>query len=309
MHTGLLKRNIKNFHGKYILLILLVSVILIISACTPVTEKPNTSPASPIPSYSLSPSPSLIPSVPPLATPSNSPSPIQSPVNYTYQIINVYHHDLNAFTQGLVYDGGYIYEGTGRYGTSSLRKVHFETGEVLQMEELASQYFGEGITIYKDTIFQLTWKSRLGFIYDQESFDLLRQFYYPTEGWGITYDGKRMIMSDGTSVLQFLNPDNQEITGTLNVLDGNIPVDKLNELEYIKGTIYANVWQTDNIAMINPESGQVTGWIDLSGLLQSQNYSGKVDVLNGIAYDEQSDQLFVTGKLWPFLFEIKLNVK
>jgi len=225
---------------------------------------------------------------------------------YTYQIVNTYAHDRNAFTQGLAFDNGLLYEGTGQYGNSSLRKVDLATGDVLQMRRLSSDYFGEGITIYDDTIVQLTWESHMGFLYDKNSFNLLRQFSYPTEGWGITYDGERLIMSDGTSLLHFLNPETLETTGYIKVSDNNKPVSRLNELEYISGKVYANVWRTDRIAIIEPQDGRVTGWIDLSGLLRTQDYSGHVDVLNGIAYDAQTDRLFVTGKLWPFLFEIKL---
>ena len=225
---------------------------------------------------------------------------------YTYQIVNTYAHDRNAFTQGLAFDNGLLYEGTGQYGNSSLRKVDLATGDVLQMRRLSSDYFGEGITIYDDTIVQLTWESHMGFLYDKNSFNLLRQFSYPTEGWGITYDGERLIMSDGTSLLHFLNPETLETTGYIEVSDNNKPVSRLNELEYVNGKVYANVWRTDRIAIIEPRDGRVTAWIDLSGLLQTQDYSSHVDVLNGIAYDTQADRLFVTGKLWPFLFEIKL---
>jgi glutamine cyclotransferase len=180
------------------------------------------------------------------------------------------------------------------------------TGDVLQMRRLPAEYFGEGITVYDDTIVQLTWQSQTGFVYNKDSFNLLRQFSYPTEGWGITYDGERLIMSDGTCLLHLLNPKALESIGDIEVRDDNKPVSRLNELEYVNGKLYANVWKTDRIAIIEPQDGRVTGWIDLSGLLRTQNYSSPVDVLNGIAYDSQSDRLFVTGKLWPFLFEIKL---
>ena len=237
----------------------------------------------------------------------SQPRPASQPITiYTYEIVNTHPHDRNAFTQGLAFDNGFLYEGTGRYGNSSLRKVDLATGDVLQMRRLSSDYFGEGITIYDDTIVQLTWESHTGFVYNKNSFNLLRQFSYPTEGWGITYDGERLIMSDGTSRLHFLNPQTLETTGYIEVSDNNKPVSRLNELEYVNGKIYANVWRTDRIAVIEPRDGRVTAWIDLSGLLQTQDYSGPVDVLNGIAYDAQADRLFVTGKLWPFLFEIKL---
>jgi glutaminyl-peptide cyclotransferase len=254
------------------------------------------------------PAPSSIPAYSPV-TSTTSPLPIPSPPvkDYTYRVINAYPHDGNAFTEGLVFDNGILYEGTGRYGSSFLRKVDLMTGAVQQSQNLASQYFGEGITVFKQNIIQLTWKSNLGFVYDKDSFDIIRQFSYPTEGWGITQDGERLIMSDGTSTLHFLNPDTFSPVGAVKVEDGDVPVTQLNELEYIQGTVYANIWQSDKIVMINPENGKVTGWIDLKGLLQARNYAGKADVLNGIAYDSRSDRLFVTGKLWPYLFEIQLT--
>jgi glutamine cyclotransferase len=236
---------------------------------------------------------------------SNLPESGYTPV-YTYNIINVYPHDQNAFTQGLVFENGFIYEGTGLYGKSSLRKVELETGDVLQMLELDPDLFGEGITIYNENIIQLTWRSNTGFVYDKMTFDLLRQFNYPTEGWGITYDGSRLIMSDGTSALYYLDPETLEITGHVDVYDNKGFVTELNELEYIQGKIYANVWQTDLIAIISPASGKVLGWIDLEGLLSPEDHYEPVDVLNGIAYDSENDRLFVTGKLWPKLFEIEL---
>jgi glutamine cyclotransferase len=225
---------------------------------------------------------------------------------YTYNVVNTYPHDRNAFTEGLVFEDGFLYEGTGHYGNSSLRKVELETGDILQIRELPAQFFGEGITICGNEIIQLTWQSHIGFVYDKDSFELLQEFNYSTEGWGITYDGTRLIMSDGTSTLHFLDPQSFVEIGQLEVFDDNGPVTRLNELEYIKGEIYANVWQTDRIAIIAPETGRVTGWIDLGGLLTAEDRSEPVDVLNGIAYDAATDRLFVTGKLWPKLFEIEL---
>jgi glutamine cyclotransferase len=226
---------------------------------------------------------------------------------YTYQIVNTYPHDRNAYTQGLIFEEGILYEGTGRWGRSTLRKVELGTGNVLQLYSLPDQFFGEGVTVFGDKIFQLTWKSHLGFVYDKESFELLQEFEYPTEGWGITHDGERLIMSDGTSTLHFLEPETLEEIGQIDVHDNDGPVIRLNELEYIRGEIYANVWQTDRIARIDPGTGQVTGWIELAGLLSPEDRSQPVDVLNGIAYDAEHDRLFVTGKLWPKLFEIELN--
>ena len=225
---------------------------------------------------------------------------------YSYRIVNTYPHDTDAFTQGLVYEDGVIYEGTGRYGKSSLRKVDLETGDILKIYELPEQYFGEGITIFKDKIIQLTWKSNKGFVYEKKSFKLLRDFTYETEGWGITHDEERLIMSDGTSTLHFLDPENFSLLGQVEVYIDNTPLDKLNELEYINGYIYANVWQTEDIAIIDPRNGRVVGWLELFGLKQTLSWSGPMDVLNGIAYDAENERLFVTGKLWPRLFEIKL---
>ncbi|MDD4859501.1 MAG: glutaminyl-peptide cyclotransferase [Dehalococcoidales bacterium] len=235
-----------------------------------------------------------------------APAVPQTPIQYSYQVVNVYPHDSTAFTQGLTFDNGILYEGTGRYGESSLRKVDLTTGKVLQVINLPKEYFGEGIAVYQDKIIQLTWQSYRGFIYDKQSFVLLDEFVYPTEGWGITYDGHRFIMSDGTSVLRFWDPATLRQTGQVEVTDNGTPVERLNELEFIDGKVYANVWQTDKIAIIEPASGRVEGWLDLTGLLQTQGTTGKVDVLNGIAYDAQSKKLYVTGKLWPWLFQIEM---
>jgi len=240
-----------------------------------------------------------LPSVTPAPTPTIA-------FYYTYEVINTYPHDRNAFTQGLVYEDDVLYEGTGLKGRSSLREVELETGGVLQKLDLAEQYFGEGITIWGDGIIQLTWQSHVGFVYDKDSFELLHEFSYPTEGWGITHDSKRLIMSDGTSTLHFLDPETLEEIGSVQVYDSNGPLVRLNELEYINGEVYANIWQTDRIVRIEPETGRVTGWIDLTGLLSAEDLSQPVDVLNGIAYDAEHDRLFVTGKLWPKLFEIRL---
>jgi glutaminyl-peptide cyclotransferase len=225
---------------------------------------------------------------------------------YSYNITNAYPHDPGAFTEGLVFEDGFLYEGTGLLEQSTLRRVELETGTILQIHELPDQFFGEGITIYGDRIIQLTWQSNVGFVYDKTSFELLQQFDYPTEGWGITHDGEHLIMSDGTSTLHFMDPQTFEETGQISVSDSNGPVTRLNELEYIHGEIYANIWQTDRIARIDLETGQVVGWIDLEGLLPAEGRIEPVDVLNGIAYDAEADRLFVTGKLWPKLFEIEI---
>ena len=242
--------------------------------------------------------------------PTPSPSPTAAAVSYYgYQVVHAYPHDPGAWTEGLTYENGFLYEGTGLEGHSSLRKVDLETGKVLQEVDLADQYYGEGITICGQEIVQLTWQQHVGFVYDKNSFALLREFNYPTEGWGITYDGKRLIMSDGTSTLHFLDPKTFQEIGSVQVTDDSGPVVNLNELEYVNGEVYANVWLTDRIAMIDPETGRVVGWIDLTGLLSAEDVSQPVDVLNGIAYDAKQNRLFVTGKLWPKLFEIKLVPK
>ena len=227
-----------------------------------------------------------------------------TPVNYTYEVINVYPHDSNAFTQGLVIEDGVLYEGTGLTGESTLRRVDLETGDILQIHELPSNLFGEGITVFGDSVIQLTWQSHEGFVYDKDSFELLQEFSYPTEGWGITTDGNRLIMSDGTANLYFLDPETFEKVGQVEVHD-NGTVTNLNELEYINGKVYANIWLTDKIAIIDPNTGQVTGWIDLTGIYTQEN-SNPDSVLNGIAYDAEGERLFVTGKFWSQLFQIKL---
>lgn len=225
---------------------------------------------------------------------------------FSYEVINIYPHERSSFTQGLSFKDGFLYEGTGLNGKSSLCKVELETGNILQIHRLSAKLFGEGIAILGDKIIQLTWMSNEGFVYNRKDFKLLREFTYPTEGWGITYDGESLIVSDGTSTLHFLNPETFEEIRQIEVFDNNGPVSKLNELEYVKGKIFANVWQTDFIAIISPGTGRVDGWVNLQGLLTAKDRSIAVDVLNGIAYDSRNDRLFVTGKLWPKLFEIEL---
>ena len=224
---------------------------------------------------------------------------------YSYNIINTYPHDVGAFTQGLVYETDIFYESTGGFGESSLRKVDLKTGEILKLYKLDDNYFGEGITLYDNKIFQLTWKSNIGLIYDKDSFNLINKFYYNTEGWGITHNEEHLIMSDGTDRLHFLNPQNLKKVYSIKVHDGFIPVTKLNELEFIQGEIYANVWKSNKIARICPYTGEINGWIDFKGLLSPKEYK-KAGCLNGIMYDRQSSRIFVTGKMWPKIFEIKL---
>lgn len=222
-----------------------------------------------------------------------------------FQVVRTYPHDPRAFTQGLVYLDGFLYEGTGLNGQSSIRKVKLETGEVLQIQRLEPRYFGEGIAVYGNSLVQLTWQSGIGFVYDRQTFQRTRTFTYAGEGWGLTHTGTRLLMSDGTSVLRFLDPGTLEQTGRLQVRDRGRPIEHLNELEIVKGEIFANVWQSERIARISPSTGEVTGWVDLSGLLTPRE-AVNVDVLNGIAYDAAGDRLFVTGKLWPKIFQIKI---
>jgi glutaminyl-peptide cyclotransferase len=223
-----------------------------------------------------------------------------------YQVVHVYPHDPQAFTQGLIFVDGVLYEGTGLNGRSSVRKVKLENGQVQQFQKVADEYFGEGIAIWRDRIFELTWRSEIGFIYDRNSLARVGTFTYPGEGWGLTTDGTRLIMSDGSSSLRFLDPATQKETGRIQVRDGSVPVENLNELEFVKGEVLANVWQTDRIARIDPKRGRVVGWIDLQGLLSPADAAPADAVLNGIAYDAAKDRLFVTGKLWPKMFEIKI---
>ncbi|MHC4324631.1 MAG: glutaminyl-peptide cyclotransferase [Planctomycetota bacterium] len=229
-----------------------------------------------------------------------------TPAAWTCEVVNTFDHDTKAFTQGLVFENGFLYEGTGLYGKSELRKVELETGKVLQQHKLPDEFFGEGITICGDRIIQLTLKSKTGFVYDKETFELLGRFDYPTEGWGLTYDGTHLIMSDGTSMLYFLDTETFTRSHKIMVLDEDSQVWGLNELEYIDGQIYANVWPTERIVRIEPKTGRVTGWIDTEGVLAPDDHNEPVDVFNGIAYDPAGRRLFVTGKFYPKIYEIKL---
>ncbi len=240
--------------------------------------------------------------------PSN-PDVQQSTPVFTYRVVNDYPHDPEAFTQGLIYHNGILYEGTGLYGKSSLRRVDLETGKVIQKTDLPKNRFGEGIVVFNDYLYQLTWRSGIGYIYDPDSLRIIDEFRYSTEGWGLTHDGKKLIRSDGSPVLHFHEPETFKKTGGVNVFDENGPVAELNELEYINGEIYANVWRTDRIARIDPHTGKVIAWIDLTGIQDAFGFAGKADVLNGVAYDSFENRLFVTGKLWPRIFEIELELK
>ncbi len=222
-----------------------------------------------------------------------TPASSSSPTLYTYQIKWTYQHDTSAFTEGLVFDNGVLYESTGGYGNSSLRRVNLENGTVQKEFLLPNQYFGEGLTVFNDSLVQLTWQNKIGFVYNKETFGLLGNFSYGTEGWGLTYDGSSLIMSDGSSNLFFLNPTTYQKVAQISVHDGNIPVTNINELEYVKGDIYANIWMQQKIAIINSQTGAVKGWIDLTGLYQSSDPNA---VLNGIAYDSQTRQTFCHWK-------------
>jgi glutamine cyclotransferase len=237
-------------------------------------------------------------------TSGNQPVPI-----YGYEVVHVWPHDPNAFTQGLVFHDGKLLESTGQEGRSSLRRVELETGTVPQKVDVPEPYFAEGITLLKGKIYQLTWQHQLGFIYDAWTFEKIGQFNYQGEGWGLANDGQSLILSDGSNRLRFLDPDNFQVRKTIAVLDGTMPVMEINELEYVKGEIYANIWHADRIARIDPQTGRVVGWIDLTGLLARGEVHDEEAVLNGIAYDETNGRLFVTGKLWPKLFEIRVTRK
>jgi glutamine cyclotransferase len=228
---------------------------------------------------------------------------------YTYFIVNKVPHDFNAYTQGLVYSEGFLYESTGRRGQSSLRKVNPEDGAVITNHSLADEFFGEGITILNEKIYQLTWQSYTGFIYDKSTFLIMEEFFYNTEGWGITHNDKELIVSDGTSTLTFLDPLTFEILREIDVIDDNGLVQNLNELEYVNGEIFANILYSYKIARIDPDNGEVVGYIDLTGILSNERMDYPIDVMNGIAYDPDADRLFVTGKLWPQVFEIRLIKK
>jgi glutaminyl-peptide cyclotransferase len=224
---------------------------------------------------------------------------------FTYRVEREYPHDPRAFTQGLEYHDGFLYEGTGLNGHSSLRRERLETGQVLEQVSLSSEYFGEGITVLGARIFELTWQSHVGFVYARGNFKVERRFSYPGEGWGLTNDGRWIYMSDGTSIIRVLDPVSLTEKRRIQVSDGGAPVTEVNELEWVEGEILANVWQTDRIARISPSTGKITGWVDCQGLLSPALRTG-ADVLNGIAWDAKTKRLFVTGKLWPRLYQIRI---
>lgn len=238
---------------------------------------------------------------------------------YTYEIVKSYPHDGQAFTQGLVFRDGILYESTGEYGQSTLRKVELITGKVLQKRDIAEDFFAEGMTVLGDKIYQITWREKTAFIYDVNDLKLLKEMRYQGDGWGLTHDGANLIMSDGTHVIRFINPETFQTVRTVAVLRENgQPLANLNELEYVKGEIWANIWHSEEtdvlgkpnyIARIDPNSGKIVGWIDLSSISPEDVKRNEENTLNGIAYDEASDRLFVTGKNWKRLFEIKIKPK
>jgi glutamine cyclotransferase len=240
---------------------------------------------------------------------SSRPVGARRPREYTFKVVNVFPHDTAAFTQGLVYRDGFLHEGTGLNGRSQLRKVRLETGEVVQHADLDSEFFGEGIAIAGNKVLQLTWQSHVGFVYNLSDFKLLRQFSYRGEGWGLTSNGNDIFMSDGSAQVRVLNAVMLKEKRRFTVRDGATAIDQLNELEFVDGELFANIWQTDRIARISPQSGKVLGWIDLTGLLSPVFRRREDAVLNGIAYDAAHKRLFVTGKLWPSIFEIQLVPK
>ena len=232
----------------------------------------------------------------------------ETPV-YGYKIVNTFPHNTESFTQGLTMDNGVLYESTGLNGRSAIKIVNLKTGEAIKSRKLPDKFFGEGMTIVDNKIYQLTWRSKKGFVYDKDSLEILRTFSYQTQGWGITYDGKYLILSDGSDILYFMDPKSFVVVGKLEVYDNNGKVGNLNELEYIDGEIYANIWGKDLIARINPQTGYVSSWINLEGLLSDEDKKKGVDVLNGIAFNPQNKTLLVTGKLWPKIFEIEITKK
>jgi len=234
--------------------------------------------------------------------------PDKKPSNLSYKIMNVYPHDIHAYTQGLIYENGSLYEGTGQYNESSLRKVNIITGEPSRILNLPGDIFGEGITIFGSKIFQLTYKSQVGFVYDKVTFERLQKVYYENkEGWGLTNDGSQLIMSDGSNLIYFMDPEYFTEVGRLEVYDENGPVERLNELEYINGKIYANIYGSDEVVIIDPGSGAVIAKINFKGILAEKDKHNRIDVFNGIAYNTDNQSIFVTGKYWPKLYEVKLS--
>lgn len=236
---------------------------------------------------------------------SEPPAPVTKIPVYGYRIVERYAHDPEAFTQGLVYDEEFLYEGTGLHGKSSLRRMRPD-GTGLEVRRLNNRLFGEGVTVFRDRVIQLTWKNRTGIVWDKATLTFLKSFAYSFEGWGITHDGRALIVSDGSAILRFLDPESFKELRRVQVSVAEKPVTRLNELEFVRSEIWANVWKQDRLVRIDPESGQVTGWIDLSGLAAEASPGGEDDVLNGIAYDAFKNRIFVTGKRWRYIYAIEL---
>ena len=234
------------------------------------------------------------------------PTPVSKAARFSFRVVKGFPHDPTAFTQGLVFADGIFYESTGLRGHSTIRKVMPETGVVIHQEKVEDRFFAEGLALVGKELLQLTWEENTGFVYDKDTLKRVRTFTYPTEGWGMAFDGKDLVMSDGSSRLFFLDPATQKTIRSLQVVDGGRPVERLNELEFIRGELWANVWTTDRIAKIDPLTGRVTGWIDLTGLLRPEARGPEGDVLNGIAWDKAGDRIFVTGKKWPWIFQIEV---
>ena len=232
----------------------------------------------------------------------------QVPV-YGYEVVNTFPHDPAAFTQGIIFHDGALIESTGLEGRSTLRRVELQTGKVLQKVDVPPFFFAEGMTLFNGKIYQLTWKGEKGFIYDPQTFKKTGEFTYTGEGWGLTHDADSLILSDGSNQIRFIDPNTYKVKRTINVLDRGRPLEEINELEYVRGEIFANIWHDDRIVRIDPQTGRINGWVDMTNLLKPGDVTNEEAVLNGIAYDEQGDRLFVTGKLWPKLFEIKLKQK
>jgi glutamine cyclotransferase len=248
-------------------------------------------------------------SLPVEAAPVNANASRAAPAVYGYEVVNTFPHDPDAFTQGLIFQDGALVESTGLERHSTLRRVELQTGKVLQKVDVPRDFFAEGMTLYGGKIYQLTWKGEKGFVYDPQTFQKTGEFTYDGEGWGLTHDTDSLILSDGSPQIRFIDPANNRVKRTITVTDAGRPVMELNELEYVKGEIYANVWHRNVVARIDPQTGRVKGWVDFSGLLKPGDVTDEEAVLNGIAYDEATDRLFVTGKLWPKLFEVRLKAK
>jgi glutamine cyclotransferase len=288
-------------------LALILAVVIVGGLALFLATRPVIAPPAPTPTATLAPTPQPTPSIPEMCDTRSGKFPLpDTQAICTYTPVAEYPHDAGAFTQGLQFVNGELIEGTGLNGQSSLRRVTLETGAVQQRLDLPPEYFGEGVTVFDGRIFQITWQNRIGFVYDAATFTQAQTFTYTTEGWGLTHDGQRLILSDGTPTLYTLDPQTLQQSPLITVTDATGPITLLNELEYINGYVYANVWRTDRIAKILPETGEVVAWLELSGLRPAEASSPEA-VLNGIAYDAENDRLFVTGKLWPKLFEIKLR--